>query len=238
MIDCARFRQSMLADPRDPDPRLREHRGSCADCNLFADRLLRFESRLDRALRVAVPAQAVPLRAHAAPTAPRSPAYRHAWLAMAASGVLAFLVAGTLWLSISDRSVAADVVTHMAGEPQAWRRTDVPVPGGELEDVLRNSHVRLGSGAGVVSYASSCEFRGHLVPHLVVQTDSGPVTVMVLVHDRVMKTVRFDEQGYRGVIVPVAGHGSLAVLTRDANADLKSVDEIAARVRASILWTG
>ena len=31
---------------------------------------------------------------------------------------------------------------------------------------------------------------------------------------RVPKSVHFDEQGYRGVIVPVPGHGSLAVLTR------------------------
>ena len=79
--------------------------------------------------------------------------------------------------------------------------------------MLRDSHVRLAAGAGVVSYASSCAFRGHHVPHLVIQTESGPVTVMVLVHERVQKPVQFDEQGYRGVIVPVAGHGSLAVLT-------------------------
>ena len=46
------------------------------------------------------------------------------------------------------------------------------------------------------------------------QTESGPVTVMVLVHERVSKPLQFDEQGYRGVIVPVPGHGSLAVLGR------------------------
>ena len=79
--------------------------------------------------------------------------------------------------------------------------------------MLRDSRLRLSNGAGMVSYASSCAFRGHRVPHLVIQTESGPVTVMVLVHEGVRKPVRFDEQGYRGVIVPVAGHGSLAVLT-------------------------
>ena len=39
------------------------------------------------------------------------------------------------------------------------------------------------AGAGLVSYANSCVFRGHHVPHLVVQTEAGPVTVMVLVHE-------------------------------------------------------
>ena len=75
------------------------------------------------------------------------------------------------------------------------------------------------------------------VPHLVLQTESGPVTVMVLAHDRLLKSVRFDEEGYRGVIVPVAGHGSLAVLTRGSDAAIGSIERIAARVQDSIVWT-
>jgi hypothetical protein len=217
-----------MVDPHDPDPALGEHRATCHDCNLYTQRLLRFESRLERALGVPVPAQAD------SPSAP----YRKGWLAMAASVLLALGVAGGLWLSAPGPSLAADVVTHMAGEPQAWRRTDVPVPTPALLDVLRNSRLSLGAGAGVVSYAASCEFRGHRVPHLVVQTESGPVTVMVLVHEHVPKTVQFDEQGYHGVIVPVAGHGSLAVLTRGAPTDISTVQHIASRVLESIIWTG
>jgi hypothetical protein len=50
--------------------------------------------------------------------------------------------------------------------------------------------------------------------------------------------VQFDEQGYRGVIVPVASHGSLAVLTRGPATDIKTIEEIAHRVLDSIVWTG
>jgi hypothetical protein len=233
-----------MADPKDPDPRLREHRENCHECNVFSERFLGFEERLGRALRVAPPAprdsadNVVPLRRRGQPRAPHAPAYRSGWLAMAASLLLAVVVAGGLWLSVPDRSLAADVVTHMKEEPQAWRRTDVPVPDPALEQVLRDSHVRLAAGAGVVSYASSCGFRGHLVPHLVLQTASGPVTVMVLVHEHASKEMSFDEQGYRGVIVPVAGHGSLAVLIRGAAVDPKSIERIASRVLDSIVWTG
>jgi hypothetical protein len=235
----------MLADPHDPDPRLREHRESCHDCNLYAERLLRFESRLERALHVTLPSDAalasdkvVPLRARSLRTALRSPAHRRGWLAMAASVLLALVVAGGLWLSAPGPSLAADVVAHMGGEPEAWRRTDVPVQSAKLEGVLRDSHLRLAVGAGMVSYASSCEFRGHQVPHLAIQTEAGPVTVMVLVHERSPTPVQFDEQGYRGVIVPVAGHGSLAVLTRGPATDLKTIEHIAHRVLDSIVWTG
>ena len=242
MMDCAQYRRSMLADPHDPDPRLREHCESCHDCNLFSERLLRFESRLERALRVGPASEAaasfdnvVPLRAR---SPLRSPAHRKRMLAMAASVLMALVVGGGLWLSAPGASLAADVVTHMREEPQAWRRTDVPVPNPKLDDVLRDSHLRLAGGAGMVSYASSCGFRGHQVPHLVLQTDAGPVTVMVLVHERSPKPVQFDEQGYRGVIVPVPGHGSLAVLTRGSATDLETIEHIAHRVLDSIIWTG
>ena len=236
MMDCNAYRRSMMADPRDADPRLSEHRESCHDCNLFTEGLLRFESRLDRALHVAAPADNVlPLRAKETPALRLN--NRRGWLAMAASVLMAVVVAGVLWVAGPGPSLAADVVTHMGGEPDAWS-TRTPVLDSELEAVLRDTHLRLSEGAGPVSYAASCAFRGHHVPHLVIQTESGPVTVMVLVHENVPKPVRFDEGGYRGVIVPVAGHGSLAVLTRGSSADIKSVEAIAARVQSSITWTG
>ena len=239
MIDCNHYRRALMAQPHDTDPALREHREGCHDCNLYAERLLKFESRLERAMRVALPARAdsPPLHLGSRQPAPRSTVHRRRWLALAASFLLAAVVAGGLWLSVPGRSLAADVVTHMAEEPEAWRRTDVPVEGPALEAVLNDSHLRLAAGPGIVSYAASCGFRGHHVPHLVIQTESGPVTVMVLVHERASKTMPFDEQGYRGVIVPVAGHGSLAVLTRGKAVDPSAIERIALEVQGSIVWT-
>jgi Protein of unknown function (DUF3379) len=239
MMDCTAYRRSMMADPSDPDVELREHRDGCHECTEFTDQLLRFEARLNRALRVTVPAEqpaatVVPLRAK---TASRAVGHRKGVFAMAASVLLAVVVAGILWVAAPGSSLAADVVTHMGGEPGSWLQTDVAVDNSELQSVLRASHVRLATGAGLVSYAASCAFRGHHVPHLVIQTESGPITVMVLVHESVQKPVRFDEQGYRGVIVPVAGHGSLAVLTHGPATDIKTVELIAAQVLDSLTWT-
>jgi Protein of unknown function (DUF3379) len=151
--------------------------------------------------------------------------------------LLGLVVAGGVWLTLPQRSLAADVVAHMAGEPDAWRRTEVPVPDPALNAVLQQSKIRLKPDAGVVSYASSCNFRGHKVPHLVVQTPAGPVTVMVLVHEAVRTSLRFDEQGYRGTIVPVPGHGSIAVLMRDSGSPSGDISRIAAQVDDAIVWT-
>jgi len=231
MMDHAQYRSATMADPHDPDPDLRAHRESCAECRAFTEQLLRFEARLERALLIDIPTKPVVL-----PFAGRAQGPRR-WMAMAASLLLALVVAAGVWLTLPQRSLAAAVVAHMAGEPDAWQLTDVPVPDADLNEVLKDSKLRLKPAAGVVSYASSCSFRGHKVPHLVVQTQSGPVTVMVLVHEAVRNRKQFDEQGYRGTIVPVPGHGSIAVLMRDASSGSGDVERIAARVSDSIVWT-
>jgi len=242
MNECADYRRAVLTNPEDVDAGLRAHRDACADCTEFAQRAAQFEGRLARALRLDMAAsegpKVIPLDAARRRRAAResvSPIGRRGWLAIAASVTVAIGVAMGLWLAVPVPSLAAAVVAHMAGEPQAWRTTDVPVPPEALGAVLAAAHIHLTPAAGVVSYASSCEFRGHRVPHLVVQTDQGPVTVMVLVHEPAGRTVAFDEAGYRGVILPVAGHGSIAVLTKN-QADSAAIERVAARVLGAIVW--
>jgi len=239
MMDHAQYRRAILANPHDTDAELAAHREGCAECSAYTERLLRFEGKLERALKVDPSADSsTPRGGVVTPLRPRRRATERGWLAMAASVLVGLIIAGGLWLAAPHASLAADVVAHMAGEPEAWRRTDLPVPPPELEFALRNTHMRLRPDAGMVSYAQSCLFRGHRVPHLVVQTDMGPVTVMVLVHESVSKPTPFDEEGYRGVILPVAGHGSIAVLAKHQSGTLASVESVAARVRSAIEWTG
>jgi hypothetical protein len=106
MMNCAQYRRAILADPHDADPELSLHLDGCRDCAGFTERLLRFEGRLELAMRVDTPAAS-------AATA----GLRRGWLAMAAS-VLILVAAGSFWLAAPNRSLAADVVAHMAGEPQ------------------------------------------------------------------------------------------------------------------------
>jgi len=231
-MDHEQYRRALLSDPRSDDADMRHHRDACAQCAAYTERLLNFESRLERALQLEMqPPAAGAWRGRLGQG--RS---RPARFAMAASILLALLVAGAVWLAVPRASLAAAVVAHMADEPDAWS-TRAPVPGPALQSVLDSAKMRLTAGAGVVSYASSCEFRGHIVPHLVVQSAHGPVTVMVLVHESVRQPVQFDEQGYQGVIVPVAGHGSIALLMRGPGAHLQDVEGIAARVRNAIVWS-
>jgi Protein of unknown function (DUF3379) len=235
MMQHTDYRAAILADPHSADAQLRAHREACAECSAYTERLLKFESRLERAVRVQMPAGAAVLPF--ARKSPPAPGAARRWLAMAASVLLGTALAAGIWFSLPQRSLAAAVVAHMAGEPDAWQRSDVAVDDPTLQNVLKDSKLRLRPAAGLVSYASSCSFRGHVVPHLVVQTASGPVTVMVLVHEPLRKSMQFDEQGYRGTIVPIPGHGSIAVLMQDSGIERGEIDRVAARVEDAIVWT-
>jgi Protein of unknown function (DUF3379) len=236
MMDHEQYRSAIMADPRDPSPEVREHRESCPECRAFAESLQRFEARLERALKVEIPTRAAVLTFERKADARADSPWRR--FAIAASLVLGVGLAGVLWLALPQNSLAADVVAHVQAEPESWQHPDAAIAGPALDAVLKDSKLHLNPDAGTVSYASSCFFRNHFVPHLVVQTESGPVTVMVLVHESVGRAVQFNEQGYRGTIVPVPGHGAMAVLMHGtAGADAEAVQRIAARVGAAIDWT-
>jgi Protein of unknown function (DUF3379) len=230
MMDHAQYRRSMLADPFGTDPEREAHRVQCEDCRAFTESVITFEQRLVSALKVTVPtgAKILPFNSRAA----ARPANRR-WLALAASVAMAFVAAG-IWLT-PRASLAADVVSHMAEEPAAWE-SHATLSAGEIAPVLKRADMTLNPDAGSVSYANSCRFRGHVVPHLVVQSPNGPVTVMVLIHESVAKARQFDEQGYRGTILPMPHHGSIAVLMKESGTTAAEIEAIAAQVRSAIVW--
>jgi hypothetical protein len=152
------------------------------------------------------------------------------WLAMAASLVAGVLVATTLWLSYPGPTLAAEVIGHVVSDPGALMAAQ-PLPEQAVTEVLQPSHVRLRSGMGSVTFAMRCEFEGHVVPHLVVQTDRGPVTVLLLLHRSVRAATRIEEGGYAAIVLP-APRGSIAIVGRD----VAGIDAIAQQVFDSIDW--
>jgi hypothetical protein len=246
-MECLEFRREAGADPRHLGPAAAAHRDTCAACADSLRRTLALDDKILAALRVPVP-DAMP---HGRPVASmgrdarRHPAARtparvlrfpviepRRWFALAASVAGGVLIGSLLWVSGPRASLAEDLVKHVDHEPGAMVATTHEADPAEVEAVLERAGVRLRPGAGTVSYASTCPFRGEKVPHLVVQTAVGPMTVMVLRHEKVAAPVNFDEGGYAGTILP-AGPGSLAVLGHAPEADL---GRIAEQVRDAIQW--
>ena len=239
-MNCDEARFALEADPSDDDAALAAHVMQCPDCAVHRRELRELDRRVRAALEVPMPDTAR-ARFDAADLAARednvvalpsgAPARMRTLaggLALAASVAGVAVLAGLLWAGFPRESLAADVVAHMAHEPDAWSTT-APLAATEVARVLARSGLRLRPGAVDVTYASTCWFRARRVPHLVVRTATGPVTVMILTGERLPAREHFDEGGFRGVLVP-AGAATLAVLTRD-EAD---VDSAAARTLAAL----
>lgn len=230
-MDCLEFRRAAGADPGHLAPDALAHAGTCGRCAAHLDELRAMDARILAALRVPLPSSSPSAGAAAGTRLPRAGFDRRRWYALAASVVAGVLVGTLLWVGNPRDSLAADLVAHVVHEPEALALADRPVDPARAAEVLARGRIRLRPDAVDVSYANSCEFRGHVVPHLVVRTAAGAVTVMVLRDERPARAVDFREQGYAGRIVP-AGPGSIAVIGA-ADTDLEAV---AAAVQAAVEW--
>jgi hypothetical protein len=201
-VDCRHVRMAIGGDPHEIAPDVREHLAGCATCRQFHAETLALDGRLRAALEL-------PLATFRKPA--RSAVRR---FALAASVMLATLVGGAFWMLGSQSSLAGELVAHVKHENSSWEFRD-ELSESALSVVLQKAGVEFDSSMPVV-YASACPFRGRLVPHLVVQTNEGPLTVMLLEHEQIRARREFSEDGYRGVLVP-AGDGSIAILARSGD---------------------
>jgi hypothetical protein len=217
-MNCLEFRRAVGAEPKSRGPDLEAHVRTCPACAEFANQIEALDRKLVAALRVATPARPrrLPL------LAPFAPQRR---FALAAGVLLAMGAAlAVAWFAFPRTSLAEDVMAHARHEPQSWSTEGAAVSAAELAQILRAAGVAGTIELGRVTYARSCWFRGHFVPHLVVQEDSGPITVLLLPSETVGQEVRFSDRGYSGVILPAA-HGSIAVLAQTNT----RLDTVAAR---------
>jgi hypothetical protein len=228
-MDCLETRRLVGADPQRPGEGALAHLTGCPACAEYRRQMQRLDERLLHALRV--PLAAAPGARTAVPVAPRRRFERPRWMALAASIVAGVLVGSLLWIGGPQETLAGQLLAHLDHEPEALVVTTQAADPQRLERVLERGGVRLRPGVGTVSYANSCWFRSRWVPHLVVQAERGPVTVMVLRHEHASRPIRFAEGGISGTVLP-AGPGSVAVIGAD-DADL---GEVARRMLAAVEW--
>ncbi len=221
-MNCLEFRRALGADPNHASPESLAHRGQCPTCEKYALEMRRLDGLIKRALEISMQADKRTRRA---------PAIRR--YAMAASLLLVVGIGGALWmLGYPEPSLASEVIHHMAHEPDAMRASTARVATELLDGALRAKGFHLTHPIANVSYLQSCPLRGDLIPHLVVQTDRGPVTVLLFAKETVTSNQHFDEQQYHGMLVPME-HGSIAVIANDATL----IEGVANTIKASVSFT-
>lgn len=212
---CQEVRLAVGAEPQSLSAEVAAHLATCAACSRFRDETL----RMDRDLRAALE---LPLAEFRRPAVRRVRRY-----ALAASVMLGLMIAGAMWIVLPQPALAGEVVEHVLHEPGSWDGQAVSAD--DIAAVLKAAGVEFDSELPIV-YAAPCPFRGRRIAHLVVQTASGPLTVMLLPHETVSRRREFSEEGVRGVLLP-AGAGAVAVLARDGAVPAPLADEIVSAVR-------
>ena len=229
--ECGHARLHIGGDPNSLPPEVATHVETCAECRRFRDETAMLDGRLRAAFELplsrfkqSAPAP-VPEPVAAPLVAPKPRRF-----AMAASVALALMLAGGAWLLRPGDALADELVAHLRHEPESWQGRD-PVATNALAEVLQRAGVSFDPSVPVV-YAASCPLRGKRVPHLVVQTREGPMTVILLAGEKVPARREFSEGGYTGVLLP-AGDGSVAVLARGADAPPEA---LAGDVVSAVRW--
>jgi hypothetical protein len=177
---------------------------------------------------IPVSAKVIPIAG--ARTGRNKPASTWSGWALAASILVASVATLAIWALHPTDTLAHDVVRHLEHEPKSWSSTQ-PVSTEALNEILHKAGVTLDANSDKVMYARTCPFRGHEVPHLVVSTPHGNVTVLVLRYENVKSRQSFHDDGMTGVITP-APHGSIAVLAQGND----NIDAVAAQVQQSVRW--
>jgi hypothetical protein len=214
--ECRHVRVAIGGDPHQLSSATSAHLATCASCRQFHAETVTLDGRVRAALEL--PLANFRLRA--------PPARR---FALAASLLLAAIVAGGIWLASPQPALAGAVIEHVSHESASWGAHET-LSAAELAIVLQKAGVKFDTSMPVV-YAMACPFRGRRVPHLVVQTANGPMTVMLLAHVRLAAREEFSESGYHGILLP-AGKGSVALLMRDSEVP----EAIASQIVNGVRW--
>jgi uncharacterized protein (DUF2237 family) len=234
-VNCEQYRQTIAADPSFDGGA--GHLGECAACQAWRREILELDEAIGRALAIDVPELVVPDLPEVEPdnvvALPRRRWSSPALLAMAATVVLAAFVGLRMLAGVGpDEPLSAVLLAHLDHEPYALRVTDVPVSDARLASVVPANVAELDHSTGLITYAQSCIINGHSVPHLVLQGDRGPVTLLLLPHEKVGAPESFTGNGIKGVILPV-GDGSIALFgDRD-----EPLDRIGEEVLNSVTWS-
>ena len=155
------------------------------------------------------------------------------WFAVAATVVLGLSIALRMSPIFEEYETLADeVLAHLDHEPGALRLPDVPVSDRRLQRAVPSSMAVFDREATLITSANPCIINGKRVPHLVVQGQHGPVTILLMPEEKVAGTTPLDGETVHGVILPV-GDGSIAIIGPRE----ESLEPIQENVRASLTWT-
>ncbi|MFK8017783.1 MAG: DUF3379 family protein [Gammaproteobacteria bacterium] len=214
-MNCEDFRQQLLSAPDDMSDAMATHMEACEPCQDVASSMLAMDTVLREAMEVEVPqnlGQTVLMQK----ILQRKRRVSIPLFALAATVMLGIGLAAGVFLGRSSTELPDALVAHVLHEPLLLQPSNESISIQRVNYVLDQANVGLRADIGRVRHAGLCVFNGKKVPHLVVHTENGPVTVMLLPDEPVSRVQTFENGDFQGVIVP-NGRGSIAIIGGEAS---------------------
>jgi hypothetical protein len=235
-MNCEEYRQALTADPAWTGGA--GHVAACSECQAFTRKVQALNLDIARALQIDVPTLVMPELpeiddSKVASLAPRRRSRKPFWFAIAATVVLATSISLRMsGMFDTYETLGEEVLAHLDHEPAALRVTDEAVSDERLQRALPTTVAVFDRSEALITYASPCVINGHRVPHLVIQGQYGPVTILLMPEEQVAEATTLDGENVHGVILPV-GEGAIAIIGNRA----EPLDPIRQQVIESVRWT-
>jgi len=232
-MDCNDYKQALLADPGFEDES--GHLESCASCQTLTTEVAVLEKKMKAALEINVPELRMPdLDIDNVVSLPsRRMLTKPAWFAVAATVVLAVFVGIRMSPVNTDfGTLEEQVLAHIDHEPGALRVSHTPVTDQGLARAVPEQVANMNHDAGLITYAQSCTINGKTIPHLVIQGEHGPVTILLMPDEFVESAQVVDGESIHGFILPV-GKGSIAIVGDRE----EQLDRVKQNVLDSVMWS-
>ncbi|WP_163832828.1 DUF3379 family protein [Spartinivicinus ruber] len=195
-MNCLEFRRVVLEEPQQLAPALVAHKQQCKECHRYYVQLQEQEALLMEALAVPVPddlAAKIMLQCSFDETSDQADANSSVvplkskgktfsqfigGFAVAASVMLGVVFWQT-HLSSEQRELTEMFVQHMEHEAHSLVLEE-PISVGRVGFTLNNVGIKPMGELVNVTYAANCIIEDKMVAHLVVKTDKGPVTILLM----------------------------------------------------------
>ncbi|MFV2061047.1 MAG: DUF3379 family protein, partial [Gammaproteobacteria bacterium] len=211
-INCIDVCRQLRSDSNSNNPAIINHLDGCDACRAYAENQNKLTHSLQQAIDIDVPEglasrillqQSINEKKH-------SGSRRNRLYATAASVLLSVgLVSGYLVLNkpVSLETVA---LNHVKDELRHLNdRNDVQLV--KVNELLKPYNMKLNKSLGDINYAGSCTIKNSKGVHIIVQTETGPVTILLMPGEYVKNRKRVDDTVFSGAVVPIE-NGSFAII--------------------------
>ena len=226
-MNCLEFRRQKLAMPKQLGKEEQQHLHECPQCAAFSKRVDEHEDELRKTVLVAVPdGLADRVLLNLVPRRKRNIRV----LAFAASLLLSASLV-LVYQHMIHPGLADAVIAHVLEEPYTLTATQ-KVPWENLANAFAGYGGTLRGSIGDVRYLGWCKIRGNLGRHIVLETQYGTASVVLLPRGNTSEIgSMLSEHGLSAVVIP-AGRANMGIIA-DSPQNVEKVEKL---LRQHLAW--